>query len=99
MRRSTPASTLARAAVSETPGHRGVKLPLDLVEEDPPEGGNGRGPVGEDTGETTVGGLVTLAGATYYLFWTGCMLAAAIAASRSRSRRATSGCSPITLRA
>ena len=28
---------------------------------------------------TTVGGLVTLEGAAYYWFWTGCMLAAAVA--------------------
>jgi POT family proton-dependent oligopeptide transporter len=40
-----------------------------------------RGEAPETTvvGEMTVGGLVTLEGAAYYWFWTGCMLAAAVA--------------------
>jgi hypothetical protein len=33
-------------------GHRGAEPPLDLVEEDPRQGGDGRGPVGEDAPQT-----------------------------------------------
>jgi len=45
------------------------------------EVGAARGESPETTvdGETSVGGLVTLEGAAYYWFWTGCMLAGAIA--------------------
>ncbi|MBM4021972.1 MAG: POT family MFS transporter [Planctomycetes bacterium] len=39
----------------------------------------GQAPATRIDGETTIGGLVTLEGAAYYRFWTGCMLAAAVA--------------------
>ncbi len=39
----------------------------------------GKAPATTVNGETTVGGLVTLEGAAYYWFWTGCMFAAAVA--------------------
>ncbi len=43
------------------------------------EAARGEAPETTVVGETTVGGLVTLEGAAYYWFWTGCMLAAAVA--------------------
>jgi len=39
----------------------------------------GQAPATTIVADTTVGGLATLEGAAYYWFWTGCMLAAAIA--------------------
>jgi len=43
------------------------------------EAARGQAPVTRIDGETAIGGLVTLEGAAYYRFWTGCMLAAALA--------------------
>jgi POT family proton-dependent oligopeptide transporter len=43
------------------------------------EAARGEAPETTVTGETTVGGLATLEGAAYFWFWTGCMLAAAVA--------------------
>ena len=43
------------------------------------EAARGEAPETRIDGETTIGGLVTLEGAAYYWFWTGCMLAAAVA--------------------
>ncbi|MFM8413824.1 MAG: POT family MFS transporter [Planctomycetota bacterium] len=43
------------------------------------EAARGEAPETRVDGDTTVGGLVTLEGAAYYRFWTGCMLAAAVA--------------------
>jgi POT family proton-dependent oligopeptide transporter len=43
------------------------------------EAARGEAPETRIDGETTVGGLATLEGAAYYWFWTGCMLAAAVA--------------------
>lgn len=43
------------------------------------EAARGESPETKIHGETSVGGLVTLEGAAYYWFWTGCMLAAAVA--------------------
>jgi len=42
------------------------------------EAGRGQAPATAIGGVTTIGGLVTLDGAAYYWFWTGCMLAAAV---------------------
>jgi POT family proton-dependent oligopeptide transporter len=43
------------------------------------EAARGKAPETRIDGETTIGGLTTLEGAAYYWFWTGCMLAAAVA--------------------
>jgi POT family proton-dependent oligopeptide transporter len=43
------------------------------------EAARGQAPATTIVTDTTVGGLATLEGAAYYWFWTGCMLAAAIA--------------------
>ena len=43
------------------------------------EADRGQAPETRVDGELSVGGLVTLEGAAYYWFWTGCMLAAAVA--------------------
>jgi POT family proton-dependent oligopeptide transporter len=43
------------------------------------EAARGEAPETRVDGDTTIGGLVTLEGAAYYWFWTGCMLAAALA--------------------
>jgi POT family proton-dependent oligopeptide transporter len=43
------------------------------------EADRGEAPETRIDGETSVGGLVTLEGARYYWFWTGCMAAAAVA--------------------
>ncbi|MDA1200122.1 MAG: hypothetical protein O3C39_00400, partial [Planctomycetota bacterium] len=43
------------------------------------EAARGEAPETRIDGETTVGGLATLEGEAYYWFWTGCMLAAAVA--------------------
>ena len=43
------------------------------------EADRGQAPETRIDGDLSVGGLVTLEGAAYYWFWTGCMLAAAVA--------------------
>ncbi len=43
------------------------------------EAARGEAPETKVTSETQIGGLETLEGAAYYWFWTGCMLAAAVA--------------------
>ena len=43
------------------------------------EAARGEAPETRVDGDTTIGGLATLEGAAYYWFWTGCMLAAAVA--------------------
>ena len=43
------------------------------------EAARGQAPATTIAADTTVGGLATLEGAAYYWFWTGCMLAAAVA--------------------